>query len=236
MVVRDPEIRSRTARRAPVRGRAKTALVEGRVLGSLKELRKATNECRRCPLWRFATQGVPGEGPVPSSLMLVGEQPGDQEDVAGKPFVGPAGAILDRALYEAGIDRDKIYVTNAVKHFKFEPRGKRRLHAKPNTQEIQACNWWLAQELEHVKPRLIIALGATAARAVLGRTVTISSHRGVATSLADDRDAWVTVHPSYLLRIPDEVQRRAEYARFVQELEAAREWLQARPSRERRGA
>ena len=222
--------------KAPVRGRAGSTLVEGRVLGSIKELRAATNECRRCQLWRLATQGVPGEGPAPASLMIVGEQPGDQEDLAGKPFVGPAGAILDRALYEAGIDRETAYVTNAVKHFKFELRGKRRLHAKPNTQEIQACNWWLRQEFEHVKPRLVIALGATAARAVLGRTVTIASIRGAATPLADNRDAWVTVHPSYLLRIPDEVQQRAEYARFVQELESAREWLQARPSRESSGA
>jgi uracil-DNA glycosylase family protein len=235
MVMRDPELRSRSARKAPVRARARSSLVEGRVLGSIKELRAATNECRRCPLWRLATQGVPGEGPSPAPLMLVGEQPGDQEDLAGKPFVGPAGAILDRALYEAGIDRETVYVTNAVKHFKFEPRGKRRLHAKPNTQEIQACNWWLGQELEHVKPRLVIALGATAARSVLGRAVTISSVRGVATPLLDNRDAWVTIHPSYLLRIPDEVQQRAEYARFVQELEAARDWLQARPSRESSG-
>jgi uracil-DNA glycosylase len=234
MVMRNPELRSRGVQRAPVRARA-ASLVEGKVLGSLKELRPATNACRRCPLWRLATQGVPGEGPAPAALMLVGEQPGDQEDLAGKPFVGPAGAILDRALYEAGIDRETVYVTNAVKHFKFEPRGKRRLHAKPNTSEIQACNWWLQQEVQHVKPRLIVALGATAARAVLGRTVTISSTRGTATPIAEDRDAWVTVHPSYLLRIPDDVQQRAEYKRFVQELEAAQAWLQARPSSERSG-
>jgi uracil-DNA glycosylase family protein len=236
MVMRDPELRTRSVPKAPASGRSSVSVVEGRVLGSLRELRAATNDCRRCQLYRLATQGVPGEGPAPSPLMLVGEQPGDQEDLAGRPFVGPAGAILDRALYEAGIDREKTYVTNAVKHFKFELRGKRRLHAKPNAQEIQACHWWLAQELQHVKPRLVIALGATAARAVLGRAVTISSTRGVATPLSEDRDAWVTIHPSYLLRIPDEVQQRAEYARFVQELEAAREWLQARPSSESSGA
>jgi uracil-DNA glycosylase len=225
MVTRDPRENVRSAR--PARGNA----LEGRTLASLSQLREATNQCRRCQLWRLATQGVPGEGPAPAALMLVGEQPGDQEDLEGHPFVGPAGTILDRALYEAGIDRKQAYVTNAVKHFKFEPRGKRRLHAKPNAQEIQACNWWLSQELEHVKPRLVIALGATAARALIGHTVTISSMRGLPTPLSRHTDLWVTIHPSYLLRIPDDVQQRAEYARFVQELEAAYEWVQTRSSR-----
>jgi uracil-DNA glycosylase len=225
MVTRDPRENVRSPRRA------RENALEGRTLASLRELREATNQCRRCQLWRLATQGVPGEGPVPAPLMLVGEQPGDQEDLEGHPFVGPAGSILDRAMHEAGIDRKQAYVTNAVKHFKFEPRGKRRLHAKPNAQEIQACNWWLAQELEHVKPRLVLALGATAARALLGHTVTISAMRGLPTPLSPETDLWVTVHPSYLLRIPDDVQQRAEYARFVQELEAAYEWLQTRSSR-----
>jgi uracil-DNA glycosylase len=225
MVTRDPRENVRSPRRA------RENALEGRTLASLSELREATNQCRRCQLWRFATQGVPGEGPVPAPLMLVGEQPGDQEDLEGHPFVGPAGAILDRAMYEAGIDRKQAYVTNAVKHFKFEPRGKRRLHAKPNAQEIQACNWWLSQEMEHVKPRLVLALGATAARTLLGHTVTISAMRGLPTPLSPQTDLWVTVHPSYLLRIPDDVQQRAEYARFVQELEAAYEWLQTRSSR-----
>jgi uracil-DNA glycosylase len=225
MVTRDPRENVRSPRQA------RDNALEGLTLTSLSKLREATNQCRRCPLWRLATQGVPGEGPAPAPLMFVGEQPGDQEDLEGHPFVGPAGAILDRALYEAGIDRKEAYVTNAVKHFKFEPRGKRRLHAKPNAQEIQACKWWLSQELEHVKPRLVIALGATAARAILGHTVTISSMRGLPTPLSRNTDLWVTVHPSYLLRIPDDVQQRAEYARFVQELEAAYEWLQTRSSR-----
>jgi uracil-DNA glycosylase family protein len=225
MVTREPRENVRSTRRA------RNNALEGRTLASLSELREATNQCRRCQLWRFATQGVPGEGPVPAPLMFVGEQPGDQEDLEGHPFVGPAGAILDRALYEAGIERKDAYVTNAVKHFKFEPRGKRRLHAKPNAQEIQACNWWLSQEIEHVKPRLVIALGATAARALLGHTVTISSMRGLPTPLSPQTDLWVTIHPSYLLRIPDDVQQRAEYARFVQELEAAYEWVQTRSKR-----
>jgi uracil-DNA glycosylase len=225
MVTRDPRENVRSTRQA------RENALEGRTLVSMSELREATNQCRRCPLWRLATQGVPGEGPVPSPLMLVGEQPGDQEDLDGHPFVGPAGAILDRALYEAGVDRKQAYVTNAVKHFKFEPRGKRRLHAKPNAQEIQACNWWLSQELEHVKPRLVIALGATAARALLGHTVTISAMRGLPTPISPRTDLWVTIHPSYLLRIPDDVQQRAEYARFVQELEAAHEWVQTRSKR-----
>ena len=221
------------ARRWPARESPETA--EGDDASTISELTDVAKACRRCPLWRNATQTVFGEGPDSAKVIFVGEQPGDQEDLAGKPFVGPAGKVFDAILDDAGVDRLKVYVTNAVKHFKFEPRGKRRLHAKPNTQEIQACNWWLGQELEHVKPRLVIALGATAARAVLGRAVTISSVRGVATPLLDNRDAWVTIHPSYLLRIPDEVQQRAEYARFVQELEAARDWLQARPSRESSG-
>jgi uracil-DNA glycosylase family protein len=225
MVTRDPHENVRSARQA------RDNSLEGRTLTTLSELREATNQCRRCQLWRHATQGVPGEGPVPAALMLVGEQPGDQEDLEGHPFVGPAGAILDRALYEAGVDRKQAYVTNAVKHFKFEPRGKRRLHAKPNAQEIQACHWWLSQELEHVKPRLVIALGATAARALLGHTVTVSAMRGLPTPLSRTTDLWVTVHPSYLLRIPDDVQQRAEYARFVHELEAAYEWLQTRSNR-----
>jgi uracil-DNA glycosylase family protein len=158
-------------------------------------------------------------------LMIVGEVPGDQEDLQGHPFVGPAGAMLDRALEEAGMDRQSIYVTNAVKHFKFEPRGKRRLHVKPSVAEIQACNWWLRQEMRLVSPRLVIALGATAARALLGRVVTIAQSRGNSITLNDTTSLWVTIHPSFLLRIPDEVRRRAEYARFVQELTGAHRWI-----------
>jgi DNA polymerase len=158
--------------------------------------------------------------------MLIGEAPGNAEDLRGHPFVGPAGAMLDQALHEAGLDRQEVYVTNSVKHFKFEPRGKRRLHVKPSGQEIEACNWWLAQELRLVAPKLVIALGATAARGVLGRVVTISQLRGSPIALTESRHLWVTIHPSYLLRIPEEGRRRDEYRRFVGELEDARAWIQ----------
>jgi uracil-DNA glycosylase family protein len=205
----------------------------GRHLNSLDELRDAVNACRRCSLWRDATQGVPGEGPKHSELMLVGEQPGDAEDTAGHPFVGPAGAILDRALAQAGIECRTVFVSNAVKHFKFEPRGKRRIHSKPNAGEIEACHWWLDEELKFVKPKLIIALGATAARSVLGHTVTISAMRGLPTPFTSTTHVWVTVHPSYLLRIPDEPQQRAEYDRFVNDLEGAKLWLARKGSQAR---
>jgi uracil-DNA glycosylase len=197
-------------------------------LGTLAELRSAVNHCRRCTLWRAATQGVPGEGPARAELMLVGEAPGDGEDLAGHPFVGPAGAVLDHALAEAGIDRHSVYVTNAVKHFKFEPRGKRRLHMKPSIGEITACNAWLSEELRLVQPKAALALGATAARGLLGRTVTIASMRGRAVPLDGRTQMWVTVHPSYLLRIPDEAQRRAEFLRFVDDLKAVSDWLRER--------
>jgi DNA polymerase len=144
---------------------------------SLTTLRDAEAACTRCPLYRNATQVVPGEGPKHAQVMLVGEQPGDQEDRQGHPFVGPAGRVLDRAIADAGIDRKEVFVTNAVKHFKFEPRGKRRLHKRPNAGEVDACRWWLDRERKIIKPRVIVALGATAARGLLGRTVTISSRR-----------------------------------------------------------
>jgi len=191
------------------------------------DLRDALNECRRCDRWRAATQGVAGEGDSRAELMLVGEVPGDAEDLAGHPFVGPAGGLLDRALSEAGIDRDTVFVTNAVKHFKFEQRGKRRLHVKPSGAEIKACRFWLDEELRLVEPKLVIALGATAARALLGRTVTISAVRGRAIPCNESAHVWVTVHPSALLRIPEASGRRAEFARFVQDLKAARLWLRA---------
>jgi uracil-DNA glycosylase family protein len=196
-----------------------------RKLTSTRELPEAVNACRRCGLWKTATQGVPGEGKAPSGLMLVGEAPGDSEDLQGHPFVGPAGAMLDRALEEAGMDRKSVYVTNAVKHFKFEPRGKRRLHVKPGAVEIQACNWWLEEELRLVSPKLVIALGATAARALLGRVVTIAQTRGTPLPLNETTSLWVTIHPSFLLRIPDEERRHAEYKRFVEELTEAHRWI-----------
>ena len=175
-------------------------------------------QCRRCDLWERATQVVFGEGPSDAQVMLVGEQPGDQEDLAGRPFVGPAGQMLDRALAEVGLDRRRTYVTNAVKHFKFEPRGKRRIHSKPDTTEIVACKWWLDVEMATVRPAVIVLLGATAARAVLGRTVTIQRERGKPIAMADGTTALVTVHPSFLLRLPDEASKIREYAAFVADL------------------
>jgi DNA polymerase len=194
---------------------------EAPVIRSLAGLRKAENECHRCPLYRNATQAVPGEGPNHAKVMLVGEQPGDKEDIAGKPFVGPAGRMLDRALTDAGIPRTETFVTNAVKHFKFEPRGKRRLHKKPNAYEIERCKWWFEQERTIVKPELIVALGATGARSVMGRAVTIRKLRGQALALGDGTRVVVTVHPSALLRTQDDDERHAAYAAFVKDLKAA---------------
>jgi probable DNA metabolism protein len=184
-------------------------------------LREEAMGCTRCHLYKPATQTVFGEGPVDAALMFVGEQPGDQEDLAGHPFVGPAGQVFDRALAAAGIDRAATYVTNAVKHFKFEPRGRRRIHAKPDGGEIDACRWWIEQERMLLRPKVTVALGATAARSLLGRTVTISRERGRPLPLPDGGQAWITVHPSYLLRLPDEAAKRSEFERFVADLKAA---------------
>jgi len=191
------------------------------VVRSLSALRTAEQECRRCPLYKNATQAVPGEGPSHAKVMLVGEQPGDKEDLAGKPFVGPAGRVLDQALADAGIPRSETFVTNAVKHFKFEPRGKRRLHKKPNAYEIERCHWWVEQERAIVKPELIVALGATAARSLMGRVVTITKLRGEALSLADGTQLLITIHPSALLRMQEEAEKRAAYAAFVKDLKVA---------------
>ncbi len=188
---------------------------------TLAALRKEAAACTRCALYRHATQTVFGEGPATAEFILVGEQPGDQEDIAGKPFVGPAGKVLDRALQDAGIERAKVYVTNAVKHFKFEPRGKRRIHAKPNASEIQACRWWLEREFEAIAPKFVVALGATAAQALSGHAVTISRLRGRETELLGVR-GLITVHPSYLLRIPDERAKKEEYGKFVADLKLAK--------------
>ena len=187
-----------------------------------KALRDEAAGCTRCPLYKPATQTVFGEGPVDAPLMFVGEQPGDQEDLAGQPFVGPAGQMFDRALAEAGIDRAGVYVTNAVKHFKFEQRGKRRIHQKPDTGEIAACRWWIEQERLIVRPKVTVALGATAARSLFGKTMTIGRARGRAMELPEGGEAWITVHPSYLLRLPDETQKAEEYARFVEDLKQAK--------------
>lgn len=177
-------------------------------------------ECRRCDLWEAATQTVFGEGPAGTRVMVIGEQPGDQEDVIGRPFVGPAGMLLDRAMAEAGIDRRAVYITNAVKHFKFTRRGKRRLHQTPEAPEVAACAFWLSVERVRLAPRLLVLLGATAARAVLGRPVTIGRERGRPIRLSDTETAFVTVHPSFLLRVPDEESKQREYRAFVEDLKA----------------
>ena len=187
---------------------------------SLTQLRREAAGCTRCDLYAHATQTVFGEGPAQAEIVLVGEQPGDQEDIAGKPFVGPAGKLLDQALDEAGIERAKVYVTNAVKHFKFEPRGKRRIHAKPNAGEIAACKWWLEREVAALKPRFIVALGATAAQTLSGHAVSVMKQRGRETALMGVR-GMITVHPSYLLRIPDAAGKAAEYRKFVADLKHA---------------
>ena len=188
---------------------------------SLGKLAQAEADCRRCPLYRNATQAVPGEGPRHATLMLVGEQPGDKEDLAGKPFVGPAGRVLDQALADAGIDRKTTFVTGAVKHFKHEMRGKRRLHKRPNNYEIERCKIWLDEERRLVKPKAIIALGVSAARSLTGKTVTISKLRGRPLDLADGTRIFITMHPSALLRIPDHDDKRAAYRQFVADLKSA---------------
>ena len=205
----------------------KTPARPSNIAAAWTTLREEASACTRCHLYRDATQTVFGEGPLDARLVLVGEQPGDQEDAAGRPFVGPAGQLLDRALEEAQIDRASVYVTNAVKHFKYERRGKRRIHQTPETPEIQACRWWLDQELDLIRPRILVALGATAARAMLGKAVTISRTRGTPIPLDNGIEGWVTVHPSFLLRVPDEARKAAERKRFVEELRGIGERVNA---------
>ncbi len=189
---------------------------------TVAELREAAKGCRRCPLWRDATQTVFGEGPESARWMFVGEQPGDQEDLAGKPFVGPAGKVFDAVLEEAGIARDQVYVTNAVKHFKFEPRGKRRIHSKPNAGEARACRWWLDKELALLKPDLVVALGATAAQSLLGKAVPVTKMRGQTIEREDGLKVFITIHPSFILRIPDPADAAAERKRFLGDLRAVK--------------
>jgi uracil-DNA glycosylase len=192
---------------------------------SLAGLREAEKQCRRCPLYKDATQVVPGRGPRKATMMLIGEQPGDKEDLAGLPFVGPAGRLLDEALAAAGIDRKRVFVTNAVKHFKYERRGKRRLHKRPNAHEIDRCRWWQDLERAIVKPAIIVAMGATAARSLLGRPTPIQKVRGQALSFSENAKAFVTIHPSAILRITDRTDKQRQYRAFVDDLRLAGEVL-----------
>jgi len=196
--------------------------VGGDISAAWESLRGEAAGCTRCHLYQQATQTVFGEGPVDAALMFVGEQPGDQEDVAGRPFVGPAGQVFDRAIAAAGIDRSGVYVTNAVKHFKFEQRGKRRIHQKPDAGEITACRWWVEQERLLVKPKVTVALGATAARSLFGKVMTIGKERGRPQTLPEGGEAWITVHPSFLLRLPDRDAAEVEFERFVADLKAVK--------------
>ncbi|HEX5278791.1 MAG TPA: UdgX family uracil-DNA binding protein [Micropepsaceae bacterium] len=193
---------------------------------TLTGLRRAEAECTRCPLFRNATLVVPGEGPAHAPIMMVGEQPGNDEDLAGHPFVGPAGRVLDKAIAEAGLDRKEIFVTNAVKHFKFEMRGKRRLHKRPDSYEIERCKWWNDIERRIVRPQLIVALGTTAARSLTGKTVTIQKVRGKLLKDPEDTKLVITVHPSSLLRIPEREDRHRQFASFVEDLRSAGRYLE----------
>jgi uracil-DNA glycosylase len=185
---------------------------------SIEELAEQAKDCRNCDLWKRGTQTVFGEGGSRSKIMMIGEQPGNQEDLEGKPFVGPAGHLLDKLLVEAGIDRKKVYVTNAVKHFKWEPRGKRRIHKKPNAAEIAACRPWLDAEMSAIKPAVIVCLGATAAQAILGRTFRVTQHRGEFVESPLAPYVMATVHPSAILRAPDDKERHEQERRFVEDM------------------
>jgi uracil-DNA glycosylase len=195
---------------------------------TLPKLAEAACHCQACDLYKLGTQTVFGEGAPDAQVMLVGEQPGDKEDVEGRPFVGPAGALLDRALENAGMDRRKVYLTNAVKHFKWEPRGKRRIHKKPNVMEIAACRPWLDAEIAALQPAIIVCLGATAARALLGRTFRVTQRRGELIASPSGRQMVATVHPSSILRAPDQESRHAEYERFVQDLKIVADALKSK--------
>jgi len=220
MVAQTPSTPSRRVAREVLRSN-RDASYEGLAPKSLEEIAAGVQICRRCDLYRDATQGVSGEGAGHAKLMFVGEQPGDQEDLAGRPFVGPAGQMFDKALAEAGVPRDQTYVTNAVKHFKHELRGKRRLHKTPNAGEVTACRWWLDAERRIVRPRVIVALGATAALSVFGKPVAVTKSRQQALQLPDQGQGVVTFHPSYLLRLPDAEAKAKAYGQFVEDLKFA---------------
>jgi len=202
---------------------------------SLADARAAAQGCTRCPLYEQATQAVFGEGPEHAEVMFVGEQPGDQEDLAGRPFVGPAGQVFNTALDKVGIERSRVYVTNAVKHFKFEPRGKKRIHSKPNAGEITACRFWVDLERELVRPKLIVALGATAVQSLMGKAASIASLRGKKIELPDGGTLLVTVHPSYLLRLPDRVRAAEELEHFEADLRAVKAFIDRRGDDVRHG-
>jgi DNA polymerase len=220
MVNQTPSGPSARAMRAAQRA-SRDGSFNGDAPTSLEEIGAGVQLCRRCDLYRDATQGVPGEGAARAKLMFVGEQPGDQEDLAGRPFVGPAGQMFDRALGEAGVPRDQTYVTNAVKHFKHELRGKKRIHKTPNTGEVTACRWWLDSERRIIRPRVIVTLGATAALSVFGKPTAIGKLRQQALQLSDQAQGVVTYHPSYLLRLPDAEAKAKAYALFVEDLKFA---------------
>jgi uracil-DNA glycosylase family protein len=193
-------------------------VVSGRPDEKIDRLRREAASCQACPLWKDATQPVFGEGPATAEIMLVGEQPGDREDRDGRAFIGPAGQLLDRALADAGVDRERVYVTNAVKHFKFESRGKRRLHKRPNAGEIKICRRWLFAEIDAIGPQLIVALGATAAQSLAGRAIPIQANRGKILDVDNGLRVFMTIHPSALLRLQDEEEKRSGYASFVDDL------------------
>lgn len=204
----------------PLTAKRRAELLPG--VRSLAGLRAAAAGCRACPLWKNATQTVFGEGPAKARMVLVGEQPGDREDLEGRPFVGPAGGLLRKAMAEAGLDPAEVYITNAVKHFKFQRRGKRRMHEKPNGGEVSACKPWFQREQELIKPQVVVALGATAGLSLFGKATAIGKNRGKAIALAGGGQAFVTVHPSYLLRIPDRESKEQAYKDFVADLKQAK--------------
>lgn len=196
---------------------------------TIPRMQNAAKACRGCDLWKNATQTVFGDGPSKARVMFVGEQPGDQEDLQGHPFVGPAGRILDRALNEAGISRDEVYVTNAVKHFKSEPRGKRRIHKKPSAREVEACKPWLEAEIQAIRPEMVVCLGATAAQSLLGRAFRVMTSRGEIVPFPQGRFVVATVHPSSILRMRDDASRHAAMRDFVNDLRKVQSWLARNP-------
>ena len=201
----------------------------GQASSKLDELGREAASCQACPLWKDATQTVFSEGPPNADVMFVGEQPGDREDREGRPFIGPAGLLLDKALIEAGVDRKRVFVTNTVKHFKFEPRDKRRLHKRPNPSEIKICRRWLFQEIEAISPRLIVALGATAAQGLVGKAIPVQRNRGLVFTAENGLRVFMTIHRSALLRVQGEEEKRSGYVSFVNDLRSIERLLDYSP-------